>query len=74
MGTMPPKELLTLWARDDMPIEMAVGHMLQNLAKLQASVEANHLKIRQLQTILESLIGKDRATQKITRHKKSSKN
>jgi len=49
---MPPKELLTLWTRDDMPVEMAVGHILQNLAKLQTSVEANHLKIRQLQTTL----------------------
>jgi len=73
MGTMPPKELLTLWARDDMPVEMAVGHILQNLAKLQTSVEANHLKIHQLQTALESLIGKDKATQKTTRHKKLSK-
>ena len=40
MGTMPPKELLTLWAKDDIPVEMAVGHILQNLAKLQATVEA----------------------------------
>jgi hypothetical protein len=73
MGTMSPKELLTLWARDDMPVEMAVGHILQNLAKLQAYLEANHLKIRRLQTALESLIDKDKATQKTTRHKKLSK-
>lgn len=59
MGTMPPKELLTLWARDDMPVEMAIGHILQNLAKLQAAIEANHLKIRHLQTALDNLIGKD---------------
>jgi hypothetical protein len=60
MGTMSPKELLNLWVKDDMPVEMAIGHILQNLAKLQATVEANHLKLRQLQTALESLIGKDK--------------
>jgi hypothetical protein len=57
---MSPKELLNLWAKDDMPVEMAIGHILQNLAKLQATIEANHLKLRQLQTVLESLIGKDK--------------
>ena len=54
MGTMPPKDILTLWARDRMSVEMAVGHILQNLAKLQATVEANHRKIHQLQFTLES--------------------
>jgi hypothetical protein len=60
MGTMSPKELLNLWAKDDMPVEMAMGHVLQNLAKLQTTVEADHLKLRQLQTALEGLIGKDK--------------
>ncbi|MFQ5614615.1 MAG: hypothetical protein ACE5H9_21035 [Anaerolineae bacterium] len=76
MGTMPPKKLLTLWARDDMPVEMAVGHTLrvQNLAKLHASVEANHLRIRQLQSALESLTGKDKVTQKTGRGNNPGKN
>jgi len=68
MGTMPPKELLTLWTRDDMPVEMAIGHILQNLAKMQATVEANHLKIRHLQTDLENLAGKNNLTQKVNRN------
>lgn len=73
MGTMPPKELLTLWARDDMPVEMAIGHILQNLAKLQTNIEANHLNIRQIQSTLENLIGKDKVTQKTARSNKPSK-
>jgi hypothetical protein len=66
MGTMPPKELLILWTRDDIPVEMAVGHLVQNLVKLQTAVEVNRLEIYQLQTTLENLVGKDMATQKIT--------
>ncbi len=60
MGTISPKELLNLWTKDDMPVEMAIGHILQNLAKLQATVEVDHLKLRQLQTSLENLIGKEK--------------
>ena len=69
MGTMPPENLVTLWARDDMPVEMAIGHILQNLAKLQATVEANHRRIHQLQLTLENLIGKDKIPQKTRSHK-----
>jgi hypothetical protein len=56
-----------------MPVEMVVGHILQNLAKLQATIEANHLKICQLQTALESLINTDKVTQKTIRSNKPSK-
>ena len=69
MGTMPPENLVTLWARDDMPVEMAIGHILQNLAKLQATVEANQRRIHQLQLTLENLIGKDKIPQKTTSSK-----
>ena len=58
MGTMPPKELLDLWTRDDISVEMAIGHILQNLVKLQTTVETNHLKLRQLQINLEDVINK----------------
>jgi hypothetical protein len=71
MGTMPPKDLLALWARDNMPVEMAVGHILQNLTTLQATVEANHLQVHQLQSVLESLIGRDKALHRATRNNRS---
>jgi hypothetical protein len=70
MGTMPPKDLLTLWAKDNMPVEMAIGHILQNLTKLQATVEANQRRIHQLQFTLENLTGKNKIPQK-TRSNKS---
>jgi hypothetical protein len=73
MGTTSPKELLTLWARNGMPVEMAVGYILQNLTKLQATVEANYLKIRQLQSALERLVGKDKMAPKTIRSNKPNK-
>lgn len=63
MGTMPPKELLTLWTREDMTVEMAIGHILQNLTKLQTTVETNHFKLHQLQSTFERAIGKNTVTQ-----------
>jgi hypothetical protein len=59
---MSPKELLNLWTKEDVPVEMAIEHTLyvQNLAKLQAAVEENHLKLHQLQIMLETLIGEDK--------------
>ncbi len=33
MGTMSPKELLNLWTKDDMPVEMATGHRYASRAK-----------------------------------------
>ena len=73
MGTMPPKDLLALWARDNMSVEMAVGHILQNLTTLQATVEANHLKVHQLQSVLESLVGRDKVLHRVTGNNRSRK-
>jgi len=35
MSTVTPTELLKLWKLENMQPEMAVGHILQNLVKLQ---------------------------------------
>ena len=35
MSTLTPAELLNLWKQEQMTIEMALGHILQNLAKQQ---------------------------------------
>lgn len=40
MSAMQPGELLRQWAGEDLPTETAIGHVLQNLVKLQASVDA----------------------------------
>ncbi|OQY16409.1 MAG: hypothetical protein B6I36_10290 [Desulfobacteraceae bacterium 4572_35.1] len=65
--------MLTLWARDSISVEMMVGHILQNLTKLQATVEADRRKVHQLQFTLESLISKVRIPQKTSRGNKSHK-
>lgn len=35
MSTITPTEQLKLWKLENMQLEMAVGHILQNLVKLQ---------------------------------------
>jgi len=35
MGTMPPNELLRLWKLEKLPTEMAIGHILQNLVRIE---------------------------------------
>jgi len=37
MGTIDAKELLQLWKVEDLPIEMAVGHLLQHLVLLHGA-------------------------------------
>ncbi len=56
MGTLPPEEVLRLWAGDAMPLEMAMGHVLQNLVRLQTTLTTQHGTIRQLQAELARLI------------------
>ncbi|MBV7332455.1 hypothetical protein KFU94_30350 [Chloroflexi bacterium TSY] len=34
MSTYSPDELLSLWTRKKISVEMAIGHILQNLVKL----------------------------------------
>ncbi|NNJ10284.1 hypothetical protein EKD04_008085 [Chloroflexales bacterium ZM16-3] len=40
MSTVPPKELVRLWSQEQITVEMAVGHIMQNLAKLQDAIDA----------------------------------
>jgi len=40
MGTLPPNELLQLWTREDMSAEMAIGHVLQHLVKIQTTLDS----------------------------------
>jgi hypothetical protein len=39
MGTQPPNELLPLYSREEISVEQAVGHILQNLVEMQKSNE-----------------------------------
>ena len=39
MGTITPIELLKLWELEKVPVEMTTGHTLQNLIKIQATID-----------------------------------
>ena len=56
MGTMHQDELLKLWRREEISIEMAIGHLLQNLAKIQTVIEAGNISLYQLRADVDSLI------------------
>ncbi len=49
MGTVTPEELLSLWKLEKAPLEMAMGHALQNLVQMNqgiASLRASFYQIR----------------------------
>ncbi len=56
MATMPPTELLKLWDREEMTSEMAIGHMLQNMAKQQTTFEAFQRTLLNLRADMDRLI------------------
>jgi hypothetical protein len=55
MATMPPAELLTLWKLEKLPLEMAMGHVLQNLVKIHADIEAINTTLYKLKSDTDRL-------------------
>ncbi len=56
MGTMPPQELLKQWQLEEMPVEMTTGHILQNLVKIQTTIDAINITLHKLSADVDSLI------------------
>ncbi len=56
MGTIPPQDLLKKWQREEITVEMAIGHILQNLAKIQTAIDAINLALYNLRAMVDSLI------------------
>lgn len=56
MGTMHPQKLLNKWQLEEMTVEMEIGHILQNLVKTQAAIDAINIVLRKLRTDVDSLI------------------
>jgi hypothetical protein len=56
MGTMHPQELLKQWELETIPHEMATGHTLQNLAKMQQTIDAINLSLYNIRADVDSLI------------------
>lgn len=59
MGTMSPKELARLWRQEQLSVEMAIGHITQNLAQLQRALDTQrqllHATLEQQRQLLLSL-------------------
>jgi hypothetical protein len=56
MGTIAPDELLDLWKLEKMPLEMAMGHVLQNLVNLNALIEATDTTLYKLRADVDDLV------------------
>ena len=56
MGTLTPQELLKQWRLDKMTVDMAIGHILQNLVNMQRAYDARNLTIYNLRADVDSLI------------------
>ncbi len=55
METLHPDELLKLWQREDLPTEMAIGQLLQNLSKMQTAIDSNNIALYRLRSDFDSL-------------------
>ncbi len=56
MGTMHPQELLKQWELETMPVEMATGHSLQNLVKIQQAIDTINIAFYNLRADVDNLI------------------
>lgn len=56
MSTLSPSALLKAWAVDNMPPEMAIGHVLQNLVKLASMLETHTVMLHNLRADVDRLI------------------
>ena len=56
MGTMTPQKLLQQWVLENMTTEMATGHTLQNLVKIQRAIDAINITLYKLRADVDSLI------------------
>jgi hypothetical protein len=63
MGTHEPEKLWSLWATEQIDIEMAMGYDLQNAVKLYKTQIANNATLRQLQGRIDTLEAKTKTQQ-----------
>ena len=72
MGTMTPQKLLQQWTLENLTTEMATGHTLQNLVKIQRAIDAINLTLYNLRSDVDNLIVHTGMKQK-TRKKRPAK-
>lgn len=56
MSTITPGELLSMWAKEQLTLEMATGHSLQNLVKIQKTIDAINISLYNIRADVDSLI------------------
>jgi hypothetical protein len=73
MGTLPPKDLLREWSLENLTTEMATGHTLQHLVRIQQAIDAIQITLRHLRVDVDSLITHTRMKPTPKGRKKPSK-
>jgi len=56
MGTLTPQNLLKEWMLEKLTTEMATGHTLQNLVKMQEAIKTIQVTLHNLRADVDSLI------------------
>jgi len=56
MGTITPSELLKLWKLEKLSVEMAVGHILQNLVNMHTTIETADASLYKLRADVDGLM------------------
>jgi len=56
MDSPSPDELLIQWERETLTVEMAIGHLLHYLSKMQTALEAGNITLYQLRADVDSLL------------------
>lgn len=73
MSTVTPEELLRLWKLENIPLEMAMGHVLQNLVKQQKAQDALNQMIANLRADVDRLIAHTGLTPSTSTNRKPAK-
>lgn len=55
MGTVTPTKLLNLWAQENISVEMAIGHILQNLVLQQKNLDTANSALHQIRADMNNL-------------------
>ena len=55
MSTIPPRELLHRWQLEKISVEMAIGHILQNLVNTQKSLDVINTEYFTLRADVDAL-------------------
>lgn len=69
MGTMHPQELLAQWTLEKLTSDLATGHTLQNLVKIQQAIDAIIITLYNLRADVDSLIAHTRMKPNLSKKK-----